>query len=206
METAEQKPLEDKKQKWKIGFICLSILSIALFATTIILAVRGPIIEYAYGPCPESKDNSSYSDSSSSSVIDTNQHVVAYNPGEKVASLGGVSVEIEQVIKNYQNYDYWYEPEDGHEYIQVKLKFKNNTSNPIHLYTVSFLLEDSNGLADNALFSNRDNSKEYFPFDKDLAGMRETEGVMLFEVKKESTENMVFIYELNSRNKIRIQL
>lgn len=205
------------KNKWQIACIGTSVLSGFLLILVLILISQPPKVQQEYLPCPasSSSDSKSYSSNSSSSnspssssssssnsSASKNSETITYTSGEKVGtSAKGVTIEIEQVIKNYQNYSSYYKPESGYEYVQVKIKFKNNTGNAISLYSFDFYLEDSDGMMDDAELSSSDNNTSYFPFSKQLASGAEASGVMLFEVKKGATDSITFLYEKDTPTK-----
>lgn len=219
--TPTKQPASASKNKWKIGCISTSVLSGILLIAVLVLASQPPKIEYRYRQSPSTNSNNSNNPSSSTNNPDDNfgsssgsnlpsnpnsyqkPEVITYTPGEKVGtSTKGVTIEIEQVIKNYQDYPSHQEPESGYEYVQVKLKFKNNSRNAIHLYSFDFYREDNNGMIDDALSSYHDNSTSYFPFSKEVAGGgTEVSGVMLFEVRKDATDQLTFLYEKDTTSK-----
>lgn len=208
-------------KRWKNGCICTSILSSILLIIVLALMAQPPKIEYKYGSCPTSNtsggsstsngsglfgDSSSASSSSpgSSSGASTYQRsqVITYSAGEKAGTnKKGVTIEIEQITKNYQNYSSYFAPESGYEYVQVKLKLKNNTGNAISLYYSDFYIKDGDGMMDDAQTSHHDNDTSYFPFGKQVASGSEVSGVMIFEVKKDSTDSLTFLYEKDTSSK-----
>lgn len=218
--TKHNSQKDSKKFDWnrfyKPGFFVASALALILLVVTVALLSRPPEYKYVYLNSPDySSSNSSSSETSNSSSSSTTsgsststpttsskERVTTYSAGEASGtSAKGVTISIEQVIRDYQGASRYAQPEGGNEYIQLTVKFTNNSSSAIYLSPSDFVIRDADGLITDAEFSSRDTATNYFPLTKELAGGSSVTGVMLFEVAKKSDGNIVFAYEKDSTAK-----